>query len=42
MSAYHFQESDDILAKLLELNQEIARKEQQGEQAIGAKNPYFL
>jgi N-6 DNA Methylase len=40
MTAYHFQESDDLLAKLLQLNQEIAQKEQQGEQAIGAKDPY--
>jgi N-6 DNA Methylase len=42
MTAYHFQESDDLLAKLLQLNQKIAQKEQQGEQAIGAKDPYKI
>jgi SAM-dependent methyltransferase len=40
MSAYHFLESDKILEKLLQLNQECAEKEQQGEMVIGAKDPY--
>lgn len=40
MSAYNFQESDEILEKLLQLNNECAEKEQQGEMVIGAKDPY--
>ncbi|MEY3870244.1 MAG: hypothetical protein RLZZ338_4138, partial [Cyanobacteriota bacterium] len=40
MSAYHFQENDDILENLLKLNHECAEKEKQGEMVIGAKDPY--
>nr|WP_052055652.1 hypothetical protein [Myxosarcina sp. GI1] len=41
MQAYGFKEQDDILAKLLELNLELAEKEQQGEKVIGAESPDY-
>jgi hypothetical protein len=34
--AYHFKSEDNILEKLLELNQECAEKENRGELVIGA------
>ena len=40
MQAYNFQAEDDILAKLLELNFELAQKEKQGETIIGAESPW--
>ena len=40
MQAYKFQANDDILAKLLELNLELAEKEKQGETLIGAESPF--
>jgi hypothetical protein len=40
MSAYNFKENDDLLEKLLQLNQELAEKENNGEVVIGAKDPY--
>jgi SAM-dependent methyltransferase len=40
MQAYGFQPDDDILEKLLELNQQLAAKEANGEQVIGARSPY--
>jgi hypothetical protein len=36
MEAYHFKSEDNILEKLLELNQECAEKENRGELVIGA------
>jgi hypothetical protein len=36
MEAYHFKSEDNILEKLLELNQECAEKENRGEVVIGA------
>lgn len=40
MKAYGFKTNDDILAKLLELNLELAEKENRGEKVIGAESPY--
>ncbi|MBE9169202.1 class I SAM-dependent DNA methyltransferase [Pleurocapsales cyanobacterium LEGE 06147] len=40
MQAYDFKEQDDILAKLLEVNLELAEKEKRGEKVIGAESPY--
>ena len=40
MQAYKIEAKDDILAKLLELNFELADKEKQGEKVIGAKSPF--
>lgn len=40
MQAYNFKTDDDILAKLLELNLELAAKEKRGEKVIGAESPY--
>ena len=40
MQAYNFKADDDILAKLLELNSEVAAKEKRGEKVIGAESPY--
>jgi SAM-dependent methyltransferase len=40
MQAYGFKPDDDILEKLLELNQQLAAKEANGEQVIGARSPY--
>jgi hypothetical protein len=37
--AYNFKPEDDILAKLLQLNLELADKEQRGEKIIGAESP---
>ncbi|MEL7408693.1 MAG: DNA methyltransferase, partial [Cyanobacteria bacterium J06558_2] len=39
MKAYAFKANDDILAKLLDLNLELADKEERGEQVIGATSP---
>lgn len=39
MQAYGFNSSDDILEKLLQLNLELAEKEQQGETIVGACVP---
>ena len=39
MQAYKFKANDDILAKLLALNLELAAKEQQGKKIIGAQSP---
>ena len=39
MKAYGFEAEDDILAKLLELNFELAAKEKRGEKVIGAESP---
>jgi methylase of polypeptide subunit release factors len=39
MQAYNFKADDDILAKLLELNSEVAAKEKRGEKVIGAELP---
>lgn len=39
MKAYGFKKDDDILAKLLELNLELAAKEKKGEPVIGAESP---
>ncbi|CAH2572867.1 hypothetical protein PRNO82_02276 [Planktothrix rubescens] len=36
MEAYYFKSEDNILEKLLELNQECAEKENRGELVIGA------
>ncbi|NJL52628.1 MAG: class I SAM-dependent DNA methyltransferase [Hydrococcus sp. SU_1_0] len=36
MQAYNFKSDDDILAKLLELNLELAAKENRGEKVVGA------
>jgi hypothetical protein len=35
MQAYGFTDSDDILAKVLELNLELAEKEKRGEPVVG-------
>ena len=40
MQAYGFQAENDILAKLLKLNLELAEKERQGEKVIGAESPF--
>ncbi|MBW4533425.1 MAG: hypothetical protein KME09_05760 [Pleurocapsa minor HA4230-MV1] len=40
MQAYGFKTDDDILAKLLELNLELAAKEKRGEKVIGAESPF--
>lgn len=40
MQAYGFKTNDDISAKLLKLNFELAEKEKQGEKIIGAKSPF--
>ena len=40
MKAYGFKVKDDILAKLLELNFELAAKEKRGEKVIGAESPF--
>lgn len=40
MKAYGFKAKDEILAKLLELNFELAAKEKQGEKVIGAESPF--
>ena len=40
MKAYNFKADDDILAKLLDLNLELAEKEKRGEKVIGAKSPF--
>ncbi|MEM8674256.1 MAG: DNA methyltransferase [Cyanobacteria bacterium P01_G01_bin.67] len=40
MRAYNFKVDDDILAKLLELNLELAVKEKQGKTVIGAESPF--
>lgn len=40
IQAYNFKADDDILAKLLELNSEVAAKEKRGEKVIGAESPY--
>jgi len=39
MQAYAFTDSDDILAKLLELNLEMAEKEKRGEPVVGSCAP---
>ncbi len=39
MQAYNFKADDDILAKLLKLNLELAEKEKRGEKVIGAESP---
>ena len=39
MQAYGFKTNNDILAKLLELNLELADKEKRGEKVIGAESP---
>ena len=39
MKAYNFKADDDILAKLLDLNLELAEKEKQGKKVIGAESP---
>ncbi|MEG4852897.1 hypothetical protein QUB10_18660 [Microcoleus sp. B5-D4] len=39
MQAYGFIDSDDILAKVLELNLELAEKEKRGEPVVGACVP---
>ena len=39
MKAYGFKADEDILAKLLELNLELAEKEKRGEKVIGAESP---
>jgi type II restriction/modification system DNA methylase subunit YeeA len=40
MEAYNFKTQDDILEKLLELNLELAVKEQQGEKIVGVHSPF--
>lgn len=35
MQAYGFTDSDDILAKVLELNLELAEKQKRGEPVVG-------
>jgi SAM-dependent methyltransferase len=40
MQAYNFKADDDILAKLLELNLELAAKEKRGETIIGVETPF--
>ena len=39
MKVYNFKANDNILAKLLELNLELAEKEKRGEKVIGAESP---
>lgn len=39
MQAYAFTDSDDILAKLLEFNLELADKEKRGEPVVGPCAP---
>lgn len=39
MQAYGFTDSDDILAKVLELNLELAEKEKRGEPVVGPGVP---
>ena len=39
MKAYNFKSDDDILSKLLELNLQLADKENRGEKVIGAETP---
>ncbi|MBD2069538.1 hypothetical protein H6F93_18750 [Leptolyngbya sp. FACHB-671] len=39
MQAYGFNDSDDILEKLLTLNLELAEKEKQGEPVVGSWAP---
>ena len=39
MQAYGFNSDDDILAKLLELNLELAEKEKRGEVVVGPWSP---
>jgi hypothetical protein len=39
MQAYGFTDSDDILAKVLEFNLELAEKEKRGEPIVGACVP---
>jgi len=41
MQAYGFIDSDDILAKVLELNLELAEKEKQGEAVVGPCVPTY-
>ena len=41
MPAYRFIDSDDILAKVLELNLELAEKEKRGEPLIGPCVPTY-
>ena len=40
MQAYKFKANDDILAKLLALNFELAAREQQGKKITGAESPF--
>ena len=39
MQAYNFKPDDDILSRLLELNLELAAKEQRGEKVIVVETP---
>jgi hypothetical protein len=41
MQAYEFIDSDDILAKVLELNLELAEKEKPGEPVVGPCVPTY-
>jgi len=41
MQAYRFIDSDDILAKVLELNLELAEKEKRGEPVVGHGVPTY-
>jgi hypothetical protein len=41
MQAYGFIDSDDILAKVLELNLELAEKEKRGEPVVGPCVPTY-
>src|SRR4028118_2018836 len=41
MQAYGFIDSDDILAKVLELNLEVAEKEKRGEPVVGPCVPTY-
>jgi hypothetical protein len=41
MQAYGFIDSDDILAKVLELNLELAEKEKRGEPVVGSCVPTY-
>ena len=41
MPAYGFIDSDDILAKVLELNLELAKKEKRGEPEVGSYVPTY-
>ena len=40
LEAYGFSADDDILAKLLELNLELAERDKQGEAVVGARLPF--